>query len=286
MSGFDQQLEEFKAAIIEINNYQSFTDSLVKRLSAYEQLLEDNNLIIKRSEITENDWSSTVNFLFKDYSTGITLNSLGVSKFIKKDSIRIELELKNRQYQFLLLNAFEAFEQYLKGAELFIENKPKNDKKKNFSPTKFIVNLHKTIPVISTIIKFRNESNPKFLDEVDLLLTFSLIEQLRHQITHSGGYANNKSLFIKKCLERIGRYNSGKPKSEYTDYLNSFFGTNKYENLICLIEMRDKENPFYYYDRLGDLIKELVSYIIFIHGYIKSTSDVAISVEPLAAPSA
>lgn len=286
MNDLDQQLEKFKKAMIDINNYQSFTNSLVQRLSAYERLLEDNNLIKKRSEITENDWSSSVNFLFKDYSTGITLNSLGASEFTINDSIRIELELKNRQYQFLLLNAFEAFEQYLKSAELFIGNNPKNEKKKSFSPAKFIVNLHKTIPVISTIIKFQNESNPKFLDEIDLLLTFSLIEQLRHQITHSSGYANNKTLFIKKCLERIARYNNGKPKSEYTDYLNSFFGSNQYENLICLIEIRDQKNPFYYYDRLGDLVTELTSYVIFIHARIKSVSGVAISAKPLVAPSA
>ena len=79
MNDLDQQLEKFKKAMIEINNYQSFTNSLVQRLSAYERLLEDNNLIKKRSEITENDWSSSVNFLFKDYSTGITLTQTPVT---------------------------------------------------------------------------------------------------------------------------------------------------------------------------------------------------------------
>lgn len=268
--------------MIEIKNYQSFTNSLVQRLSVYEHELEKNKIIIIKDE---KDWSKSTNFLFKDYGSG-QLKSLAFSEFTIGDFKRIELELKNRQYQLLLLNAFEAFEKYLKWAKSCITTNSSKQKTERFSPTKFIITLHKTIPVISTIIKSRNENNPEFLDEINLFLTFSLIEQLRHQITHTSGYAEDKSIFIKNCLERIGRYSNGKPKSGYTDYLNRFFGTKKYENLICLIELRDKENPFYYYDRLGDLIKELASYIVFIHGYIKSTSDVAISVEPLAAPSA
>lgn len=51
MNDLDQQLEKFKKAMIEINNYQSFTNSLVQRLSAYERLLEDNNLIKKEVKL-------------------------------------------------------------------------------------------------------------------------------------------------------------------------------------------------------------------------------------------
>lgn len=269
MNDFDQQFEKFKKAMIEINNYQSFTNSLVQRLSVYEQTLEDKNIIKKRSAATDNDWSTSINFLFKNYSTG-SLQSLETSEFTINDSKHIELELKNRQYQFLLLNAFEAFEKYLKAAAHHISYKDiQNKNENNFSPTKFIKYLHKTIPVISRIIKIRNKSNAKFLNEMNLLLIFSLIEQLRHQITHASGYANNKDLFIEKCLKRIGHWSNGKPKSEHTDYLNSFFGSNQYENLICLIEVKDNKSSFFYYDRLGDLITELASYVIFIHVHIK-----------------
>lgn len=286
MNDIEQQFEVFKKAIIEINNYKSFTKSIANKTSAYQQILEDNNLIRKRSEMSDSDYSVTISFIYKSYEKCQLLASLETNHFTLDDFNRIELELRNKQYQLLLLNAFEAFEQYLKCAEFLINNNLKNKENTRFSSTKFIINLHKTIPAIPIIIKFRNESNPRFLDEINLLLTFSLVEQLRHQIAHSSGYAKNKTLFIKKCLERIGRYDNDKPKSEYTDYLNSFFGSKQYENLICLIEIRDKQNPHYYYDRFGDLIKELASYIIFIHGHIKSTSIAATSCNPLAAPSA
>jgi hypothetical protein len=236
MNDVEQQFEVFKKAIIEINNYKSFTKSIAEKISAYQQILEDNNLIKKRSEMSDSDYSSMINFLYKNYGKG-QLESLETNHFTLKDFNRIELELRNKQYQLLLLNAFEAFEQYLKYAEFFISNAAEYIENKKFSSTKFIRKLHETIPTIPTIIRFRNESNQNFLDEISLLLTFSLIEQLRHQITHSSGYANNKTLFIKKCLERIGRYDNGKPKSEYTNYLNSFFGSNQYESLICLIEI-------------------------------------------------
>jgi hypothetical protein len=267
MADIDQQLEKFKKAMVKINNYQSFANSLVQRFSAYEQALEDNNIIKKRSEITGNNWSASINFIVKDYSTG-TLKSLETSEFTIEDYKGIELELKNRQYQYLLLNAFEVFEQYLKSAASHIRYKYEQDEK-CFSPTKFIKYLHNTAPVISRIIKIRNECNAKFLDEMNLFLTFSLIEQLRHQITHASGYANDKDFFIKMCLKRIGRDNKGKPKSEYTDYLNSFFGSKQYENLICLIEVKDNQSSFFYYDRLGELVTELASYVVFVHVHIK-----------------
>jgi hypothetical protein len=268
MSDIDKQFGIFKKAMIDINNYQSFSRSITEKLVAYRQLLEDNDLVIKSSEMSDRDYSKSVNFLYKNYGKG-HLDSLEVNEFTNSDFYRIEFELRNRQYQLLLLNAFEDFEQYLKCAELCVNNSHRSKKKNSFSSTKFIMNLHVTTPVIPTVIKIRNENNPNFPSEISLLLTFSLIEQLRHQITHSRGYASNKSLFVKKCLERIGRYNNGNPESKYTDFLNSFFGSNQYENLICLTEIRDKQNPSFYYDRLGDLIRELASYIIFIHGHVK-----------------
>lgn len=265
MTGLDSQLDDFKKTIVQINTYKSFTKSLANKFSVYEQSLEDFNLIKKRSEATNNEWSTSINFRIKDYDTG-SFKSLEYNEFTNDHFKSFELELKNRQYQFLLLHAFEAFEKYLKFAASqigYIKNG------KSFSPTAFIQRLHVIIPTIPRVIKIRNENDKKLLDEINLLLTFSLIEQLRHQITHANGYAHDKDIFIKKCLDRIGRYNEGKPKLEYTDYINNFFGSRKYENLICLIEVKDNLKPFIYYDRLGDLIQELVSYILFINVYIK-----------------
>ena len=268
MNNIDQQLEKFKKEILQIDSYQFFTNGLYQKLLVYENALEVNNIPRKRSEITDNNISASINYGFKDYRSGGT-TILGTTDFTINESRSIELELKNRQYQFLLLHAFEAFEQYLKSAEHFINNKPITEKIKRFYPTKFIVNLHKTVPTISRIIKIRHEDNPDFLDEINLLLTFSTIEQIRHQITHASGYAHNKSDFIMKCLNRIGRYNNGKPKSEHINYFDSFFGSHEYENWICLIELRDSKNSFFYFDRLGKLVEELVGYIFLIHDDIK-----------------
>lgn len=261
----DKQLEEFKKTIIQTNNYKSFASSLFQQLSIYEKTLEDNNITKRRNDENKNDWSTSVNFLYKDYSRGQT-NSLELSSFTIDDSMLIRHELKNRLYQLLLLNTYEAFEKYLKSAG----NHTNFEVKKDFSSTKFIKWLHEKIPVVSRIIKIRHENNSNFLDEVYLLLTFSIVEQLRHQIAHSYGYAKDKSTFIKECLKRIGRDNEGKAKSEYIDYLNIYFGNKEYENLICLIEIYDQKNPAFYYDRLSDLIVELASYVFFIHGHIKN----------------
>lgn len=272
MNNLDQQFQRFKKVMIDINNYQSFTRSLSNKLSTYKQELEKNNIIKKRSDMTENDWSSHINFSFKDYSTG-QIKSLETSKFKIEDSERIELELINRQYQFMLLNAFEAFESYLKSANIFL-NKLENEN--GFSSTKFIVKLHKAIPALSLIIKIRSESDSsRFLTELDLFLTFGLIEQLRHQIAHTSGYAEDKPKFIDFWLRRIGSYRNGQIELEAMNILDYFFGVNEYKNWICLTDVRDKENAFRYDDRLGTLIEELTSYTIFIHAHIKSANAVS-----------
>lgn len=246
--------------MIEINTYQSFTRSLFSKLA--------NNNLTKRSEWAEEKWSATHTILFKNYNDGC-LTCLKTSHFNINDSDRIEAEIKNRVYQLLLLNAFETFEAYLKNAHLLL-NKPENVK--GFSPTKFIVKLHNAIPVVSLIIKIRNESDSaRFLSELNLFLTFALIEQLRHQITHTSGYAKDKSEFKEKWLRRIGSYRNGQLESEAINYLDYFFGANEYENWICLTEVSDKENEFLNYDRLVILTRELTSYIIFIHEHIKKS---------------
>ena len=45
IENFDQELEKFKETMIEIKNYQSFTNLLVQRLSVYEHELEKNKII-------------------------------------------------------------------------------------------------------------------------------------------------------------------------------------------------------------------------------------------------
>ncbi len=282
MSNIDLQLESFKNAMIEIDIYQNFTKSLFEKLNYKNKLLEDNNIVTKRSEWTKDAYSSTHILFFKEYTNG-SLAPLKTSHFNIDDSVRIESEIKNRIYQLLLLNTFEAFESYLKHVNISLI---KLENERGFSPTKFIVKLHKAIPILSNIIKVRAESDPsRFKNELNLILTFAFIEQLRHQITHSSGYAKDKSEFIDLWLRRIGTYRNGQIESEAMNFLDYFFGANEYENWICLTEVRDKENQFRSDDRLGALTRELTSYIIFIHEHIKLHIATNLA-NPFAAPSA
>lgn len=263
MSDFDLAFESFKHSIFQLQSYQSFINTIERQRHSHIKQLEDLGEVKKVYETNAEDWTKHQSFIYKNYNNG-ELNLFGHEDFNRDDFFTFDLELKNRQYQFILLHAFEAFETYLKEAAIAMGYL------KIFKPTKFIQYVHKHIPTIKQIIEIRNQHD-QFLDEINLLLTFSIIEQLRHQITHSSGYAKNKALFIKKCLGRIGRYSDGKPKSEYIEIINLYFGKGKRENEVCLLEIRDKTTMNSSYDRLDYLIRELLSYIIFVHPHIKNS---------------
>ena len=268
MVDLEHHFELFKKEVNNLNSLKSFTNTIRSQHASYKQLLEDNGLITKKDERSDESWSSYQKFLYKNYINGETC-SLGTNKFTLKDLYHFELEIKNRQYQFLLLHAFEAFEKYLICAATYAQYIDDEYKCRKFTPISFIQHLHSTIPVIPQYIKLRNKNDPNFSDEISLLLTFSLIEKLRHKITHAHGLVNNKPDFIKCCLDSIGRYNNGNPKMEFIDYINSHFGTGPYENLICLIEIQDTNNPHLFHDRLDSLISELTSYVVLINPFIK-----------------
>lgn len=135
-------------------------------------------------------------------------------------------------------------------------------RKKKGRPRTTLKQIHKKIPSIDKYLSIRNTQNKH---KTDYFFMITLIENLRHNIVHENGYVKNKEAFIKKFLCELGRYNNGKPNKIDLDNINTFFGINKYEKLIALLELYDsnsKNNE--YFDRFNFLIKILMSYALLI----------------------
>lgn len=193
---------------------------------------------------------------------------------------------KNKQYQWLLSEAYEAYEDFIKTSYAFagysdnnfwplkdygnislneLKKKPftwyiDQSKKKSNTPNSIINQFKRNYPGISEI-ENKNALN------INLRLAVILIEHLRHIIVHNGGVVTDKTAFIKRVLEKSGLYNNGKYDKMHESFIKNLFGNNEYENTVVLLEIRiHPELPFDLHQNVFDILSGyLMSYahIIF-----------------------
>lgn len=259
LSTLNNSFESFKKSIIKVNYQKNLTKLTFEQLDLFEKELENHDIIVKTTASNKDRINGTINTNFKNLVTNQYVE-ISYDKYTYSDLLATRREIKNQQYQLLLLHAFEAFEKYLKDV-----NKTYSLCKKDGAT--YIAN--KIILSSDWFANVINKGSNKALSDADyLVLDIAISEQLRHNIAHAFGLANDKNYFIKECLDRIGYHQNGKPKIEFVDNINYYFGTQDYENLICLVEIYDENVTQFissYYDRLAHLIETFCSFVFLIH---------------------
>lgn len=147
----------------------------------------------------------------------------------------------NRQYQWLLAEAYELFEDFLENAYACaaLENKnlwPLRDfgvltfdelasvtfdklleqaKSKKGKPQSLLLPLREKLQRIRDL-ETRNCLN------ANLWFKINFIEKLRHHIVHTRGAVADKKQFAKDLLSKMGLYNCGKPEKEYLALIDAY----------------------------------------------------------------
>lgn len=282
----DTIFEEFKERIVHVSFTQSFTKSVSK--AAMDKLrMEFENA---RNQDRESSLSLMTNMICMD----LLQNQKIVIGF--KDASYTEhlqtLQLQhNRQYQWLLAEAYEAFEAYLIKLYAYCGYSEKSFwKDENFKGIateeitrleldwfikkakrkpleEMLKQINVKVPSLSQILAIRRRDDPL---NIDYEFTIILISKLRHKIVHAHGYAN-KQEFIKSRLKEYPLANIlDTEKQSYIDIMNSIFGNGQFDNLIALLELHDPRQPMIFVDRLGNLLARLTSYAMLLHGLVKS----------------
>lgn len=164
---------------------------------------------------------------------------------------------KNKQYQWLLAEAYEAYEDFIEQSYAymaFINNEtwPLMDygninlrelKDKDFSyfllqarnkkdkPHSMLKQLRKVFPQYE-VLETQNKVNK------DLKLIINMTEKFRHHIVHTSGKVLDKTKCIEDILKKTGVFNNGKYNTDIFDYINDFFGNEDLSNTIMLLEMQ------------------------------------------------
>lgn len=262
-------------------------DSAKKEL---QKIIEYSESIKDKPEL-QNLSASLHNITFYDAKTGQVVFYDHKELSIKDRYLHVLIH-KNKQYQWLLAEAYEEYEDYLENiyayygkfnkafwplkdfGNIFLSELEDKDyfwyleqaRKKKDIPHSILSRLRKQFPKL-----YEDEKSNKL--KVDLSLTIVLIEKLRHIIVHKGGKVSNRRDFIKLTTEQSGLYNNGNIAQEHLDLINLFFGDNEYENMIALLEIRvQPEFPLdIHVSRFNKLTGYLMADAYLIYEHIKST---------------
>ena len=197
------------------------------------------------------------NMVFKDAKTGTTVFFGQTSRTPTEMDLSVVLH-QNRQYQWLLVEAYEEFADFVKMAYASVAMVDPNFwpladygnitladlstkdwawhlerlKNKKDCPHSILAHLKKRYPEIRELAL--NNTCDENLD-----FSLFLIEHLRHIIVHNGGVTSDKAEFSKLVLQKAGLYNNGKPSEEHTARIIGSFGREgEYSNTVALLEIR------------------------------------------------
>ena len=274
----------------EIELFHRATKNIAKKelikLNEYANNLKSNPELQEHSK-------SLHNMSFYDLKTGDNI-FYGFKELSVGDRYLHVLLHKNKQYQWLLAEAYEEFEDFIENIYAFygsINNSfwPLKDygsislselneknydwyleqaRKKKDTPKSILNRFRKQFPELTKV-----EVNNKL--DTNLSLVITLVEKLRHIIVHKGGSVDNKNEFIKLVTQESGLYNNGNINPQHIELINQFFGENEYENLITVLEVRvQPEIPLDIYVSLfGKLTNYLMAYAFFLCKQIQGSID-------------
>lgn len=224
-------------------------------------------------------------------------NSYGHSEIDVYKEMELCLSLKNKQYQWLLTEAYELFEDYIESIYAcagLIDNDfwPASDygsisvseiKSKDFSwfqttaskkkeATKAV--LHKLRTEIDNFAK-AEATNPL---KRNYRFFITMIENLRHIIVHNGGYFNDVELFIKNTIQKSGI--NGKKAQDFEDKIKYFIGKIHEKDAVLLLEVPSTKYPPHmnaHVSKINFLIEVLMEYSFIIMTELKNHFSISIT---------
>lgn len=270
----DVIFDEFKDKIVQAN----FSKSFIKSASRITLEKLNKEYGVAKEQGRESSITHMTNMICNDIISNQKI-VIGFKDISIEERERTLALLHNRQYQWLLVEAFEAFEDWfsklyvhvglldseLWGKEEFGSSTPskisnrdidwliKAAKKKKLMEC--LRKLNKRIPSLTTTLTTRKPHDPLKIDYEFMVI---LVSEFRHQIVHTHGKTERVE-FTKRVLGKNPWANrTDLEKQDYAEIISWFFGVEQLENLITLLEFRNT-------DRLSDLLSIVASYAMLLH---------------------
>lgn len=238
----------FDAAFVELLNNFSHLHILVNTInSSFER---DKHMRDESRKNSANEFSSMSNMYYRDITSNQALF------FDNKELSRDDLDaysktMLNHQYQWIFINSFECFEQFVQKCHEDVTRINNIDFKKREPIAKRLKYLRVHLPELSSI-----EVNNYRL--INYRTVIALIEYLRHVITHNGGKIKNITDFKKGLGEKIQDHNNGNHDQNIDSILKIFLPDQQNGKEINLLRIFYSEMQ--YIDPLDSAMGWLLTY--------------------------
>ena len=271
--------------------YSNFCDSIAEIV-----LLQRNTRTVMKKEIESlynRPLQQLNNMFFTDFRTQEEI--LFACKSLFPDEHIEFMRLKfNRDYQFYLASAYEKFEDtieliyaYLGKSDVnfwplseFGQEHYDNVKKLNFD---FYVDRAKKCGAIKIFKNLIKKFNCNIKTNIaDIQTEIILIEKLRHIIVHNSGCTTNKEDFIHTVARDAGIFNNGNIDVDIYKYIENFFGKNKYDKLVSLLDVHFRLQNGMITPFSSNIFEKLIGKIVFAVYVICEKSEEYIKTIPIS----
>ena len=277
----DQIYTDFANALSDIELYRmSIKDSAEEEFRRFSEYAERSAQ--KPGEFPV--FQSSQSMFYYDALTG-TATPFGYRETTPDDKLKLIIKQKNKQYGWLLVEAYEEFEDYIERVYAYIgKNEPSSWFMDDFGRIHMNEVTEKSFDWYLAAVKTKYGQNPKRIlnhlrrlyrelgdIEVDnalninLRVAIELIENLRHQIVHAGGRVADLERFSQRVLENSGLWNNGNPKADMVEFIEGYFREESESHYVSLLEVSAVPREFplnIYHDVCGHLIEYLMAYAV------------------------
>lgn len=252
--------DAYTADVASVHSYRAAIQKAAEREFVH---LKEQESRWKQENLSPSQIVGMQNLYFRTADTG-GYHSYAFKDITIKAQIDALVRQTNRQYQWLLAEAYELFEDFLENAYACaaLENRslwPLRDfgaltydeltsvtfdklleqaKSKKDKPQSLLNPLREKLLRMKAL-ETRNCLN------ANLWFKINFIEKLRHHIVHTRGAVADKQQFAKDLLTKIGLYNNGKPEKEYLELIDTYIRQDGDAHVIRLLDVAlPAEGPF------------------------------------------
>ena len=284
---YNEFREEISLLFDYLNQINDTTKKNIKRLLKEVEYAQNPDTIININEAIKIKCGTTLaRHLCSNPYTGSTLE-IGNSAIDLEEKIRLCNTLKNKQYQWVITEAYELLEDYIEAIYVYIVcvrndlwsssdfGKVEDDEigkrevyyrllKAKSNPSKKITKIFRNkIPGFKEI-----ETNNKI--GKNYRFNIKLIELLRHTIVHNSGRFNDTEKFINKVLDESEI--NGKKRVIGERAVRSYITKVQEEDIVMLLERPSEILGSFggYFNRAKFLLSDILEYSLIIKEELKS----------------
>ena len=235
---------------------------------------------------------------FRDPESGDYVR-YGATTSRAEDRVRQVIRQQDRQYGWLLVEAYEEFEDFLEKTYAWLgkhDSRAWRDRERGSIQcpeasqqpfSRYLETLRNTPALDPRAILGRLRHVYPILEETErqnklnrnLRLSVELIANLRHKIVHARGTISNRNGFVEQVLKNCGLWNNGRPTAENREAVEAYLSPDP-DCFITLIEVNVPPPPDVppgiwrvlspRFDTCGWLIEDLVADAVLIHRCVSS----------------